>query len=278
MWTRRIKHLAFLSVLAIVLPLSGLRADPDKAKGNPFAFSNTDSQLLKNLWQIDSNLYSAQLDRYQKAQLCVEKAKLYARQDYYSTAISFYDQALELLQEVPGTEEERMELLIAQNELYEPHGDYAAGIATLFELIKLCGDAYPEKQALAHIRIGFFYTQLGNIALAETHFRNAREFIDRIPEEESATIDFLLYRLNNSLANIYAEKNPDTAFYFLQQAEAHARNELSKMQVISKTKPCCIFTRRNTIRPKCFPTRPWLSPTTPTTVSASFSTLRNWSN
>ena len=29
------KHLAFLSVLAIVLPLSGLRAAPDKAKGNP---------------------------------------------------------------------------------------------------------------------------------------------------------------------------------------------------------------------------------------------------
>lgn len=107
------KHLAFLSVLAIVLPLSGLRADPDKAKGNPFAFSNTDSQLLKNLWQIDSNLYSAQLDRYQKAQLCVEKAKLYARQDYYSTGHRTVARHADRHEETIGTLHRNRELMAA---------------------------------------------------------------------------------------------------------------------------------------------------------------------
>lgn len=112
----------------------------------------------------------------------MQKARLYAANDYYSTAISFYNQALDLLKSISDTEDERINILVEQSELYEPYGDYASGIATLYEVIKLCADRLPEKQALAHIRIAFFLTQLDNIPLAKNHLCTASKLIQQIPD------------------------------------------------------------------------------------------------
>ncbi len=173
--------------------------------------------------------------------LSVQKARLYAANDYYSTAISFYNQALDLLKSISDTEDERINILVEQSELYEPYGDYASGIATLYEVIKLCADRLPEKQALAHIRIAFFLTQLDNIPLAKNHLCTASKLIQQIPDTARCTTDFLQYRLNNTWANIYSSQNPDSAFIFLDLAQRYARNDIKKVQVIFQNKAVLYF-------------------------------------
>lgn len=228
--------------IGLLLPclLSSALALPEKTIQNPLAWSNTDSQLFRDQSRLDS-LYAAQNSTRDKAELDIQKARLYAANDYYSTAINFYRQALELLSSLPETENERIDLLIELSELYEPYGDYASGIATLYEVIKLCGENLPEKQALANIRIAFFHTQLNNVPLAKSHLSKASWLIRQIPDTAQGTIDFLQYRLNNTLANVYSSGHPDSAFLFLDLAQKYARNDIRKMQVIFQNKAVLYF-------------------------------------
>ena len=226
-----------LSFLLLTWPS---HAFPEKSNQNPLAWSNTDSQLFKDQSHLDS-LYAAMNDTRQKADLNLQKARLYAANDYYSTAISFYNQALDLLNPIPDTKNERINILLEQSELYEPYGDYASGIATLYEVIKLCEDRFPEKQALAHIRIAFFHTQLNNTPLAKSHLNTADQLIQQIPDTAQNTIDFLQYRLNNTLANIYSAQDPDSAFIFLNLAQKYARNDIQKIQAIFQNKAVLYF-------------------------------------
>lgn len=235
----RINKITVLCLSFLLLTWTS-HAFPEKSNQNPFAWSNTDSQLFKDQSHLDS-LYAAMNDIRQKADLSVQKARLYAANDYYSTAISFYNQALDLLNSISDTEDERINILVEQSELYEPYGDYASGIATLYEVIKLCEDRFPEKQALAHIRIAFFLTQLDNIPLAKSHLGTASKLIQQIPDTAQSTIDFLQYRLNNTWANIYSSQNPDSAFIFLDLAQRYARNDIKKVQVIFQNKAVLYF-------------------------------------
>lgn len=229
-----------LSFLLLTWPS---HAFPEKSNQNPLAWSNTDSQLFKDQSHLDS-LYAAMNDTRQKADLNLQKARLYAANDYYSTAISFYNQALDLLNPIPDTKNERINILLEQSELYEPYGDYASGIATLYEVIKLCEDRFPEKQALAHIRIAFFHTQLNNTPLAKSHLNTADQLIQQIPDTAQNTIDFLQYRLNNTLANIYSVQDPDSAFIFLNLAQKYARNDIQKIQAIFQNKAVLYFYKK----------------------------------
>ena len=233
------KIAAFLSLWGLLIACP-CHAFPDKTNQNPLAWSNTDSQLFKDQSRLDS-LYAAQSSTREKANLDMQKARLYAANDYYSTAINFYRQALDLLSSLPDTEDERIDLLVELSELYEPYGDYASGIATLYELIKLCDERFPEKQALANIRIAFFHTQLNNIPLAKNYLSKASRQIRQLPDTAQGTIDFLQYRLNNTLANIYSSREPDSAFLYLNIAQQYARNDIRKMQVIFQNKAVLYF-------------------------------------
>lgn len=196
-----------------------------------------DTQLHEKINSIDSLLNKTNSsNKIEEADLLCQKARLYISKNYYSTAISLFDQALDLLQNETGTLDKRINILLEQSLLYEPYGEIGKGIEKLYELLKLAQDDYPEQKAYAYTALGHLYILLNNRMLSKECLDSTQNILQRNTNIDKTTYNELQYRLNNVLANLWSEHDVDSAFFYLQKAEDYAQKDIDKIQIIYQNK------------------------------------------
>lgn len=95
---------------------------------------------------------------------------------YWDAALESYSRALEVIEKLPGSKEERFDLLAARERLLEHvdrHEDRAATVEEMFELANRMGD--PARIAEVHVRRIGVLAALSNPAAAEQAGREAME-------------------------------------------------------------------------------------------------------
>ncbi len=193
--------------------------------------SRVDSFDMREIEKLDSLLLNPDLSPLDKSRLLGGKASVYADQHAYSTAVSLYDYALELLQAIPGTEKEQIGILMEQSRLYKIYEDYGAGMEKLYSVLRLAEERYFPEAVKAHIELGNYCMLLNNYSLAKEHLESASVLLDSCMRD-STGMDDLCYSLHNVYAGYWGPLDADSAFYHLDLAEHYAHRNLDKMCVL----------------------------------------------
>ena len=221
----------FTLVCGLWLSGAGVTAVAQKAD----SFDSVVRQVDSEISVVDAMLArKSEMGIRQESELLCRKAEIYARQQYFSTAISLYEQAVELLESVPGTEEEQMAILGKQSKLYMSYEDYGEGMECLYQLLRLAEGHYPEKEVEAYVGLANYAMLLENRRLAHDYLGSASSLIGRLSQDFQQTESYaaLRYSLHNAYAGFYERENIDSAFWHLDQAERYADRNLDKMCIL----------------------------------------------
>lgn len=222
-------HIPFLLLLHLetscqqTFPLVDTLSSYEKQVTIPSGIINIDSILITN-----NNLTTEN-----KAELLVEKAQLYAKNSYYSTAINLYNQAFELYRQTKNNDKKQIDILFAQSKLYDPSGAFDKSIANLFYVLKLAQNKYPQETAKTYTNLGYYYSLLDDTNSALEYLDSARKIIQSIElSEKEDVINELKFNLHNITAGFYSMSSTDSTLYHLNMAEKYADNNVLKMQII----------------------------------------------